>query len=321
MCLAFGKDLRFIVETPLPEILRELLEECFSTAISPATKGPPRGSGSAPIPIGLGPPPKAHPESRQAVVHHPPATVWRGGEALIFEVAGGAAWCLPDAGRGGLQIQGLAEEDFEDFISFALGPMLLELAQTRGWFAVHAAGIAVDGRGILLPGPSGCGKTTTFRGAYSCGLDVLSDDLVWLHRHGEGFVIAPLPRWLQRQKLPAPTVDAVPLTAIVSPTILPQAESRLRPVGVQECLDTLLTASGTISESLWRKRLEILLSAALSARRYRLEAGHRRKEVPPLLATLGATTPVGGPVQENDGFQSGGGSPGGGGGENGCNSA
>lgn len=285
--IAFGTDLRFAVEAPTAAPWRGLLEECFSTFLGSASDRPPREPLPPSLPIGLGPPPESGPERRQAVLSHPPATVWRQGQALVFEVGGAAAWCLPEACRGGMQIKGLKQEDLEDFISFAFGPMLLELAQIRGWFAIHAAAVAVDDRGILLPGPSGCGKTTIFRGAHASGLGVLSDDLVWLRRRGEGLTLHALPRWLQRQGLPAPTANAVPLAAVVLPTIVPGAESRLLPLSVQECLDSLLATSGTLSESLWRRRLEILLSTALSARLYRLEAGHRRERVPPLLSALG----------------------------------
>jgi hypothetical protein len=285
--IAFGPDLRFAVEAPVATAWRTLLEECFSTFVGQTADSSHPGGALPPLIVSLEAPPGAGSEQRQALLFNAPATVWRQGQALGFEVGGAVAWCHPEACRGGIQINNLEEKNLEDFISFAFAPMLLELAQVRGWFAVHAAALASKGRGILLPGPSGCGKTTIFRGASAGGLEVLSDDLVWLRRHGEKLTLQALPRWLERQGLPAPTADSVPLHAIVLPTIVPQPENRLQPITVQECLDTLLAASGTLSECLWQERLGVLLSSALSARLYRLEAGHRRNEVPSLLAALG----------------------------------
>ncbi len=48
---------------------------------------------------------------------------------------------------------------------------------TQGSFVMHAAGVAIDGRGILLIGAGGRGKTTTALAAVQRGFDYLGDDL------------------------------------------------------------------------------------------------------------------------------------------------
>lgn len=45
---------------------------------------------------------------------------------------------------------------------------------------IHAAAIRHNGRALLLMGPSGSGKSTLTYLAHSAGLDVLSEDIVWM---------------------------------------------------------------------------------------------------------------------------------------------
>ena len=45
---------------------------------------------------------------------------------------------------------------------------------------IHAASIARDGRAMLLAGPSGAGKSTLAYMAHTAGVDVLSEDHVWV---------------------------------------------------------------------------------------------------------------------------------------------
>jgi hypothetical protein len=57
---------------------------------------------------------------------------------------------------------------------------LLESAKRRGRFGLHAAGVAVEGQGILLPGSSGTGKSTLAIALVRAGMDFLGDDMVFL---------------------------------------------------------------------------------------------------------------------------------------------
>jgi hypothetical protein len=63
--------------------------------------------------------------------------------------------------------------------------VLMEALKRRGRFALHAGCLARDGRAVLVAGKSGAGKSTLALALADCGLDYLSDDLVFL-RPGAG---------------------------------------------------------------------------------------------------------------------------------------
>ena len=71
---------------------------------------------------------------------------------------------VPGADRGVLQ-------------TLLAGRIMGYLLRQRGYLALHASGIAIDGRGVLFLGESGSGKSTTAAAFHSRGHDVLADDV------------------------------------------------------------------------------------------------------------------------------------------------
>ena len=59
-----------------------------------------------------------------------------------------------------------------------LAPLLNHFLNERGWFLIHAAGVAQDEAGILLIGSSGSGKSTTSALLARNGFDMLHDDQI-----------------------------------------------------------------------------------------------------------------------------------------------
>jgi hypothetical protein len=57
---------------------------------------------------------------------------------------------------------------------------LAELLKRRGLYMVHAAGLAVSGKGLLIAGQSGAGKTTLALALLRAGFGFLADDTVFL---------------------------------------------------------------------------------------------------------------------------------------------
>ena len=60
-------------------------------------------------------------------------------------------------------------------------------------FPLHAAGLALDGKGVLIPGASGSGKSTTSVTLVRAGFDFLSDDTVFLTSSSDGIWVAGFP--------------------------------------------------------------------------------------------------------------------------------
>lgn len=65
---------------------------------------------------------------------------------------------------------------------------VLELLRGQGLYMIHAGGVALDGRGVLLAGLTGSGKTTTTLQLVEGGFDFLSEDRMFVRSTGEGAV-------------------------------------------------------------------------------------------------------------------------------------
>ena len=205
--------------------------------------------------------------------------VRRYGSIVAFRLPHVEAWCDPVGDRGGLFFDAPTLEHFSNFVQLALAPMLIELGSSRRWVGLHAAAVGKKGRGVLLPGPSGAGKTTIFDDARRFGLEVLSDDLVWLHECEGGLRIRAFPRGSERQ----PTALEVSLDAIVCPSIGELSQSQLRPAGAQEALDVLVDGGFLAGAGARGDRFRALARIAHSVPVYRLVAGRDRVSVAPLL--------------------------------------
>jgi hypothetical protein len=70
---------------------------------------------------------------------------------------------------------------------------LVELLKRRGLYSVHAGGVAVDERAIVLAGASGSGKSTLAVALARAGFDFLADDMVFLSRDGAAVRVHSFP--------------------------------------------------------------------------------------------------------------------------------
>ena len=70
---------------------------------------------------------------------------------------------------------------------------LIETMKRFGRFPLHAAGLALNGQGVLVPGASGAGKSTTSVTLVRAGFDFLADDTVFLTCDGTGIWVDGFP--------------------------------------------------------------------------------------------------------------------------------
>jgi hypothetical protein len=143
-----------------------------------------------------------------------------GSDQLFVDYEGRARLlCTPAEGRIEISIIGSAPGD----PVLATHPMLtIALVETLKRFerySLHAAGLAWNGRGILVPGASGAGKSTTSVTLVRAGFGFLSDDTVFLTRDRDGIWVAGFPD----------EVDVTDNTVAMIPELAYLAESAIRP--------------------------------------------------------------------------------------------
>ena len=95
---------------------------------------------------------------------------------------------------------------------------LADCLRRRGRYTVHAAGISINGKGLLFPGESGYGKTTLTIALLRAGVGYLSDDLVLLAREEDTVRMLGLPD----------EVDVTENTARMFPELAPVLERPAR---------------------------------------------------------------------------------------------
>ncbi len=80
---------------------------------------------------------------------------------------------------------------FEDAAAYLLGPVFGFLLRMRGVICLHASAVALDGRAIAFAGIPGAGKSTTAAAMVQRGWALLSDDIVAIAEHADGFHAVP----------------------------------------------------------------------------------------------------------------------------------
>jgi hypothetical protein len=160
-----------------------------------------------------------------------------------------------------------------DLVPGLVSLALLELASHRGFFGLHAAAVARDGIGYLLPGASGSGKTSLCLTLVREGFHYLTDDFIlmtagaddlrcvpffrtsnldvaWADRFPELSFIHDLPPLVHGKRMvdleqcyPGSHAAAVRPTYLMFPTIVAHAESAIRRITRRDAFCRLLPES------------------------------------------------------------------------------
>ncbi len=113
----------------------------------------------------------------------------RGGQVLYFDASHqlyinfpGRSRALCDLDTGEARISyPESEADNTGLLAHACFTVALaELLKRHGLYMVHAAGLSLDGKGLLIAGASGAGKTTLTIALLGAGLGFLGDDTLFL---------------------------------------------------------------------------------------------------------------------------------------------
>jgi hypothetical protein len=239
------------------------------------------------------------------------AVIYEGGLSLVHAVQGGEAFFHA---RDRATIP-----RWEDAAPFRV--VLNRWFAARHGHVVHGAGLARDGRGLLLAGPGGSGKSTTALRWLAAGGDYLADDYCLVTMggapqvhslYGTAKVVpedvdAPFARelvfsasgprpgekpaahvWPQRA---AQLVASANLTTLVLPSVVDRTTTRLVPAGGTAAWEAVVKPTVQQIHGCGRPSMEFLLRLAARLPTWRLELGpDAHTAAVPLLHRLLETT-------------------------------
>ena len=194
---------------------------------------------------------------------------------------------------------------------------LSELLKRRGLYMVHAAGLSLDGKGLLVAGASGAGKTTLTIALLRAGFGFLGDDTAFLCTRSQGlrvlafpdeiditphtasffpelqdFARRPSPAGRPKQSLIStrvysarPTWECAP-AVLVFPQIAQVHESVLRPMPKDAAFVELLCNVVRTDVGSAQAHLDALAALVAQCLCFRLETGRDFDALPALLRSV-----------------------------------
>lgn len=194
---------------------------------------------------------------------------------------------------------------------------LIDVLKRRGLYSLHAAGLSLDGRGILFAGTSGAGKSTLTIALLRAGFGFLGDDFLFLTRANHGIDVLAFPdeidvteetgrffpevrarlrrpRPLGWPKWPippralwdAPIVERCRPEVLIFPRVASKSSSTFQPIGDDEALLELVPNVLLTEERSSGAHLAALAALVAQCRCYRLETGRDLDRLPALIRQL-----------------------------------
>lgn len=225
-----------------------------------------------------------------------------------------------EAAVGGDLLGGRTDRPARSVLPYLAVLSLTILLRARGWFPLHAAGLARGGRGAVLPAQSGSGKSTAALSLVRSGWDYLSDDTLLLRPESgriraysfrRNFCVDPgaaahFPELEKKewppsfsdsskwevdvnQVYPGQSVSTCTPRLVVLPEISGATESSIEPVGTKSALEELISHGAFFLASgpgVADRHLDALRELIAQCRTYRLHAGLDVLEEPGTLHRL-----------------------------------
>jgi len=195
---------------------------------------------------------------------------------------------------------------------------LSEMLRSRNLYLIHAAALAREGKGVLIPGFTGNGKTTLSIALLSGGFKFLSDDRPFLKRNKDGFQLLAFPEGLDvtgqtisffpelthspndvldvglRKKMfrvekiyPDSIVNSCRPKVLLFPNIVKKKRSRLKPISKIEAVAKLLPYSLLVfDQEVSEKHFHLLCQLVEEIDCYRLDFGMDFLEVHRLIEEI-----------------------------------
>jgi hypothetical protein len=214
------------------------------------------------------------------------------------------AACDPRRGEATISIAGAADEHTWALSHPLLTIPLIEMLKRRARFSVHAAGVALGDKGLIIPGSSGSGKSTLALALARAGFGFLGDDMLFLVRAADGLralgfpeafdltddtvrlfpdladllEVEKQPGWPKRQlraeeRFGAEVVWQCRPVALVFPRVAHSARSTLTPMDRSEALLELVPNILLTEPISSQQHLDALSQLVASSACYRLETG------------------------------------------------
>ena len=222
----------------------------------------------------------------------------------------GRMLCNPRDGRVTVSILD-SEVDNAWFVSHPMFMIaFMEVLKHRGLFSLHAAGLCVDGQGILLPGTRGAGKSTLAIALVRAGFSFLGDDTLFLAHRPDGLDALAFPDVIDltsdtaamfpelQHLLAQPKDDTRPKhqiraedvsptsflvsckpTALVFPSVSGRAMSTITPLDKDEALHELAPNVLLTDSQASQRHLDALAELVRGTQTFRLETGRDFDEV------------------------------------------
>jgi hypothetical protein len=245
-----------------------------------------------------------------------------GGDVRYFEpedalwIDAGPAAALCHAGRGRTTVAHAGAEDLWLLSRPLFTLPLVEVLERRGLHCLHAAGVAIGDRAVLLPGTSGAGKSTLALALARAGLPLLSDDMVFLSPSRETVTVhgfpdevdvteetagwfagldealvrreGPWPKhrlWIE--DLPGASIapDCVP-GLLLLPEVSGEPRSRVEPVSAGEALVAITPNVLLTDPAASQAHLDALAALVRASRCHRLLVGRDFDDLPALVREL-----------------------------------